>query len=61
MVKGEGSNGELSYYGDGVILGIIEFRYMRGNRIELFRCDWYHTFREAIGCKKIIMELLMLT
>jgi len=50
MVKGEGNDGELSYY--GVILDIIELRYTGGNKIALFRCDWYDTLREGVGYKK---------
>ncbi|XP_039130942.1 uncharacterized protein LOC120267365 [Dioscorea cayenensis subsp. rotundata] len=50
MVKGEGNEGELSYY--GIILDIIELRYTGGNKVTLFRCDWYDTSREGIGYRK---------
>ena len=59
MVKEEWNSIALSCY--GVILHIIELHYIGGNKVVLFRCDWYDTFWEVLIIENIIMGLSVLT
>ena len=49
LVKGDASTDNRDYY--GVLIDIIEFHYMGGNKIAMFKCDW----RDVDHCGKGIM------
>lgn len=50
MVRGEDQSDSAPYY--GVLTDIVELQYTEGNKIVLFKCDWYDVSREGIGYKR---------
>ncbi len=40
LVKGDSYTGNRDYY-YGVLIDIIELRYMGGNKIVMFKCEWW--------------------
>ncbi|KAH7862248.1 hypothetical protein Vadar_002030 [Vaccinium darrowii] len=50
VVKGENQGGETDFY--GVLVDIIELQYCHGNRVFLFKCDWWDTGNKKTGIKK---------
>ena len=59
MIKGEGNNGELSYY--GVILDIIDLRYTGGNKVHYLDVIGMIILGKVLVIEKIIMGLLVST
>ena len=50
MVKGEDQSCNLPYYGQ--LTNIVELQYTEGNKVVLFKCDWYDISCEEIGYKR---------
>ena len=42
--------GHVSYY--GVLTDVIELHYLGGNRVILFKCDWWDVINSGRGIKK---------
>ncbi|WJZ98387.1 hypothetical protein VitviT2T_016915 [Vitis vinifera] len=42
--------GHVSYY--GVLTNVIELHYLGGNRVILFKCDWWDVINSGRGIKK---------
>ena len=43
-------SGHVSYY--SVLIDIVELHYLSGNRVILFKCDWWDVINIAKGIKK---------
>ena len=39
----------VSYY--GVLIDVIELHYLSGNRVILFKCDWWDVINSGMGIK----------
>ena len=50
MVRGEDQSCNVPYYGQ--LTDIVELQYTKGNKVVLFKCDWYNISREGIGYKR---------
>jgi len=50
MVRGEDQSCNVPYYGQ--LTDIVELQYTEGNKVVLFKCDWYDVSREGIGYKR---------
>ena len=42
-------SGHVSYY--GVLIDVIELHYLSGNRVILFKCDWWDVINSGMGIK----------
>ena len=49
VVKGEHNSKEFDFY--GVLVDIIELEYCYGNRVFLFKCDWWNVGDKRNGMK----------
>ena len=50
IVKGEHQSEEVDFY--GVLTDIIELEYCHGNRVFMFKCDWWDFGNKNTGIKK---------
>ena len=50
MVRGQDQSCNVPYY--GLLTDIVELQYTKGNKVVLFKCDWYDVSRERIGYKR---------
>ncbi|KAK8934010.1 hypothetical protein KSP39_PZI015911 [Platanthera zijinensis] len=50
LVKGDDQSGGREYY--GVLKDIIQLEYGVGQKVVLFKCDWWDTYNEGRGYKK---------
>ena len=50
MVRGEDQRSNVPYYGQ--LIDIVELQYNEGNKVVLFKCNWYDVSHEGIGYKR---------
>ncbi|KAK9283664.1 hypothetical protein L1049_011914 [Liquidambar formosana] len=49
MVRGESQKEEMNYYGE--LVNVVELHYTGGNRVVLFKCDWWDIAHLGSGFK----------